>query len=180
MLNKTKVKKTYFVAAPLAAFLLAGALFTGVCSADTKAQAVNGTADAAVTAAATTAETDITVQNGSAVKNVCFKGMATSFSCRAFTSTNDGSTNHWNTSFNWLNGEVGCKTTIADSYPQNLTFSSAVGSGKMKIQIEQGDKVVEVPLGEQTVSLGDFSDGTIIIRVIADNANNGHVNVAVK
>lgn len=83
--------------------------------------------------------------------------------------------NNWDVSFTSLAGSVASTVNIKDGFPNSLSFSS-LAEGVLTIQIEQDDHIMEIPLGEQTVSLNSFHDGEIRIS-INGAASNGYVNV---
>ena len=89
------------------------------------------------------------------------------------TINNDG----WSMTFKEYNGAISGKLNAKNGNLCSLKFSSSVEAGTLTVRIMQNGTHVEVPLGEQTVSLESFGDGDISIRVFGKDAKNGHVTI---
>ena len=81
--------------------------------------------------------------------------------------------------FEKLDGEVVSSLCLQNGKPQTMNVFSSVESGILTLQIQQDEKIVQIPLGGQVVALDRFDDGTVLIKAIGDGAVNGKVKCTV-
>ena len=81
----------------------------------------------------------------------------------------------WRVDFKSLNGDLAHSLSRKDGKPSTISVNSTVESGSLALQVQLGDKIEEIQKGERKVDLAKWDNGDFILRVVADNAQNGHV-----
>ena len=90
--------------------------------------------------------------------------------------------NTWHMTFNSLEGEQrNDQLVIGEGAPKTLHVKSTLGSGKLTLELRQGDTRVAVdlssPQNTSDVDLSDFQPGPVQLMLISDGAKNGNLDI---
>ena len=71
-----------------------------------------------------------------------------------------------------LDGELSHVIPKTSGRPNEIRTLFTEDSGELILQVEQADKVVVVPVRDGTVSIADWADGDVTLRIIGREAAN--------
>ena len=101
-------------------------------------------------------------------------GCSMSYSSRKL--SQESTPNSWSIDFESLKGDLAHTLNRKGGKPSKVNVNSSVQSGSLVLQVQLGNQIEEIQIGKQKVDLSMWSNGDFILRIVADNAQNGHVH----
>ncbi len=83
--------------------------------------------------------------------------------------------NSWSADFKYLDGDLAHSFKKKDGKPSIIYTNSSIQSGSLTLQVQLQDKIEEIPIGKKEVDLSSWDDGEFILRIVADDAQDGSV-----
>lgn len=88
----------------------------------------------------------------------------------------ESTSNSWSVDFKSLKGDLAHTLNRKDGKPSTININSTVQFGSLILQVQLGDKIEEIQVGKQKVDLAQWGNGDFVLRIVADNAQNGYVD----
>ena len=84
----------------------------------------------------------------------------------------------WTLTFGAMNGRDTHSFHRSNRLPTEITSNVSCASGDMTIEVSDGTISKEIPLGQAAVSLAEFGDGEIAVKITAQGAVDGKVRMS--